>query len=141
MGDLDLGPQSRRHNSARERIGLVALLAICGDSDGRGRRSGGCVEDVAGVSAVSRLTLVGAAALEAARRSTLRSAVPNNGRGLRRRAAGRVGKRFFRTPVGALLLEHAGHAFAELEAAQEGLRQLRGWWRGGCALYCARAES
>jgi hypothetical protein len=62
-----------------------------------------------------------------------RSAVPNNDRGLRRRAAGRVGKRFFRTPAGALLLEHAGRAFAELEAAQEELRQLRGWWRGGCA--------
>ena len=65
---------------------------------------------------------------------TDRSAVPNNGRGLRRRAAGRVGKRFFRTPAGALLLEHAGRAFAELEAAQkEALRQLRGVWRGGCA--------
>jgi DNA-binding transcriptional LysR family regulator len=38
----------------------------------------------------------------------------------------RVGKRAFPTPAGALLLEHAGRAFAELEAAQEALRQLRG---------------
>lgn len=37
-----------------------------------------------------------------------------------------VGKRAFRTPAGALLLEHAGRAFAKLEAAQEALRQLRG---------------
>jgi DNA-binding transcriptional LysR family regulator len=37
-----------------------------------------------------------------------------------------VGKRAFPTPAGALLLEHAGRAFAELEAAQEALRQLRG---------------
>src|SRR5260370_17610778 len=38
----------------------------------------------------------------------------------------RVGKRAFPTPAGTLLLEHAGRAFAELEAAQEALRQLRG---------------
>jgi DNA-binding transcriptional LysR family regulator len=38
----------------------------------------------------------------------------------------RVGKRAFPSPAGALLLEHAGRAFAELEAAQEALRQLRG---------------
>jgi DNA-binding transcriptional LysR family regulator len=38
----------------------------------------------------------------------------------------RVGKRAFPTPAGAVLLEHAGRAFAELEAAQEALRQLRG---------------
>lgn len=38
----------------------------------------------------------------------------------------RVGKRAFPTPAGALRLEHAGRAFAELEAAQEALRQLRG---------------
>jgi DNA-binding transcriptional LysR family regulator len=38
----------------------------------------------------------------------------------------RVGKRAFLTPAGALLLEHAGRAFAELEAAQEALRHLRG---------------
>jgi DNA-binding transcriptional LysR family regulator len=38
----------------------------------------------------------------------------------------RVGKRAFTTPAGALLLEHAGRAFAELEAAQEALRRLRG---------------
>jgi DNA-binding transcriptional LysR family regulator len=38
----------------------------------------------------------------------------------------RVGKRAFPTPAGALLLEHAGRAFAELEAAQEALRQTRG---------------
>jgi DNA-binding transcriptional LysR family regulator len=38
----------------------------------------------------------------------------------------RVGKRAFPTPAGALLLDHAGRAFAELEAAQEALRQLRG---------------
>lgn len=38
----------------------------------------------------------------------------------------RVGKRAFATPAGALLLEHAGRAFAELEAAQEALRRLRG---------------
>jgi DNA-binding transcriptional LysR family regulator len=38
----------------------------------------------------------------------------------------RMGKRTFPTPAGALLLEHAGRAFAELEAAQEALRQLRG---------------
>ncbi len=37
-----------------------------------------------------------------------------------------VGKRSFRSPAGALLLEHAGRALAELEAAQEALRQLRG---------------
>jgi hypothetical protein len=45
----------------------------------------------------------------------------------------RVGKRFFGTPAGALLLEHAGRALAELEAAQEALRQLRGVVAGGCA--------
>jgi DNA-binding transcriptional LysR family regulator len=38
----------------------------------------------------------------------------------------RVGKRAFPTPAGVLLLEHAGRAFAELEAAQAALRQLRG---------------
>ena len=38
----------------------------------------------------------------------------------------RVGKRAFPTPAGVLLLEHAGRAFAELEAAQEALRRLRG---------------
>jgi DNA-binding transcriptional LysR family regulator len=38
----------------------------------------------------------------------------------------RVGKRAFTTPAGALLLEHAGRAFAELEAAQEALRRLCG---------------
>jgi DNA-binding transcriptional LysR family regulator len=38
----------------------------------------------------------------------------------------RVGKRAFPTPAGALLLEHAGRAFAELEAAEEALRALRG---------------
>ena len=38
----------------------------------------------------------------------------------------RVGKRAFPTRAGALLLEHAGRAFAELEAAQEALRHLRG---------------
>ncbi|HEU4439570.1 MAG TPA: LysR family transcriptional regulator substrate-binding protein, partial [Methylomirabilota bacterium] len=38
----------------------------------------------------------------------------------------RVGKRAFATAAGALLLEHAGRAFAELEAAQEALRRLRG---------------
>jgi len=38
----------------------------------------------------------------------------------------RVGKRAFPTPAGALLLEHAGRAFAELEAAQEALHRLRG---------------
>jgi DNA-binding transcriptional LysR family regulator len=38
----------------------------------------------------------------------------------------RVGKRAFPTPAGALLLQHAARAFAELEAAQEALRQLRG---------------
>jgi DNA-binding transcriptional LysR family regulator len=38
----------------------------------------------------------------------------------------RVGKRAFPTPAGTVLLEHAGRAFAELEAAQEALRQLRG---------------
>jgi DNA-binding transcriptional LysR family regulator len=38
----------------------------------------------------------------------------------------RVGKRAFPTAAGTLLLEHAGRAFAELEAAQEALRQLRG---------------
>src|SRR5258707_11176381 len=43
----------------------------------------------------------------------------------------RVGKRAFPTPAGTLLLEHAGRAFAELEAAQEALRQLRGVVAGG----------
>jgi DNA-binding transcriptional LysR family regulator len=38
----------------------------------------------------------------------------------------RIGKRAYPTPAGALLLEHAGRAFAELEAAQEAMRQLRG---------------
>ena len=38
----------------------------------------------------------------------------------------RVGKRAFPTRAGALLLEHAARAFAELDAAQEALRQLRG---------------
>jgi len=38
----------------------------------------------------------------------------------------RVGKRAFPTPAGSLLLQHAARAFAELEAAQEALRQLRG---------------
>jgi DNA-binding transcriptional LysR family regulator len=38
----------------------------------------------------------------------------------------RVGKRAFPTAAGAVLLEHAGRAFAELEAAQEALRRLRG---------------
>jgi DNA-binding transcriptional LysR family regulator len=38
----------------------------------------------------------------------------------------RVGKRAFPTPAGTVLLEHAGRTFAELEAAQEALRQLRG---------------
>jgi DNA-binding transcriptional LysR family regulator len=38
----------------------------------------------------------------------------------------RVGKRAFPTPAGTVLLEHAGRAFAELEAAEEALRQLRG---------------
>jgi DNA-binding transcriptional LysR family regulator len=38
----------------------------------------------------------------------------------------RVGKRAFPTPAGAVLLEHAGRAFAALEAAQEALRGLRG---------------
>ena len=38
----------------------------------------------------------------------------------------RLGRRAFPTPAGALLLEHAGRAFAELEAAQEALRRLRG---------------
>ena len=38
----------------------------------------------------------------------------------------RVGKRAFPTRAGTVLLEHAGRAFAELDAAQEALRRLRG---------------